>query len=143
MGRRRKGCDRPEIRPRSARDPPEIRPRSARDAPARGVSDARASGALGLGDKSSKVYPTRNVMLRRRNDTEWAEKGYFEYGDITEGRIPPVDERGELTFVKALFAGGFHSLAIDSSVRREMRARGEMREMRARCARCARDARYA
>ncbi len=95
-----------------------------------------AKGALGLGDKISKVYPTRNVMLRRRNDTEWAEKGYFEYGDITEGRLPPVDDRGEVTFIKSVHAGGFHSLAVDSSVRAEIapRSRRDRAEIAPRCA---------
>ena len=71
-------------------------------------------GQLGRGDEVSHSYPSPLLMLQQRDQEKWKAEGFYEFASALDGRMVGVDGRDGV-YVERLFAGGFHSMCVDTS----------------------------
>ena len=53
-------------------------------------------------------------MLQQRDQEKWKAEGFYEFASALDGRMVGVDGRDGV-YVERLFAGGFHSMCVDTS----------------------------
>ena len=106
-------------------------------------------GQLGRGDEVSHSYPSPLLMLQQRDQEKWKAEGFYEFASALDGRMVGVDGRDGV-YVERLFAGGFHSMCVDTSgmawswgwnldgaLGRTIQIQSRSRGASPRCARCA------